>query len=295
MNFVRSYPPPTTASSPGYSTHTTGQRFSLSMVLFKDITILFIVYLPCSVFCRLIISEYEALRKFYVAFNGEFWTWPSPENSSTSQNLSIIRKWNFTDGSDPCIYNDTIDYEYSWYGLSCSTTAQTNQKTQKIIRISLFKTNLTGLFNNIPETLYSLKSLRGLTLSECNIFGSIFPSISKLESLQLLCLRGNYLTGGLDNLLSLPSLTVINVADNSFGGIIPQNFGDKFLNLTYLSLRNNSFIGRIDNVIKNLTRLGHLDIATNSFSGTLPTQIGTDSLTPIFLIYYTPSFIPTPK
>ncbi|KAK9040029.1 hypothetical protein V6N11_015209 [Hibiscus sabdariffa] len=103
-------------------------------------------------------------------------------------------------------------------------------------------------------TLLEMKSTlsdSGNYLGNCNLpymqlGGKISPSIGKLNRLQRLYLRANYLEGG-----------------------IPSNFGSLFL-LTALDLSSNLLKGAIPSSIGRLTRLRYLNLSTNFFSGEIP-------------------------
>ncbi|XP_026459822.1 receptor-like protein 36 [Papaver somniferum] len=89
-------------------------------------------------------------------------------------------------------------------------------------------------------------------------------------------LRDNYLDGTLLNFISkLPSLRVLNLANNQFEGSIPTTlFGAQYSFLSIISLRSNKFNGSIPDEINNLNQLQIFDLSHNNFSGHIPKQLG---------------------
>ncbi|GJW33905.1 probable inactive receptor kinase isoform X1 [Tanacetum coccineum] len=109
----------------------------------------------------------------------------------------------------------------------------------------------------------------GVRLPSVGLTGPIPPNtLGRLESLEILSLRLNRLTGSLpSDILSHPSLHRLFLHHNNFSGNIPTSFPPQ---MTVLDLSFNSFTGRIPSSIKNLKRLTSLKLQNNSLSGPIP-------------------------
>lgn len=124
----------------------------------------------------------------------------------------------------------------SWAGVKC------NKEGTRVIAIHLPG---VGLFGPIPAN-----------------------TIGKLDALQVLSLRSNFLNGRLPpDILSLPSLQALYLYRNNFTGNLPLSFPPQ---LGVMDLSFNSFNGEIPYAISNLTRLSLLNLQSNSFSGAIP-------------------------
>ncbi|KAK1428593.1 hypothetical protein QVD17_17431 [Tagetes erecta] len=125
-------------------------------------------------------------------------------------------------------------------------------------------TSWLGIFCSSNRTRVS-----GIRLPAVGLTGPI-PSntLGKLESLEVLSLRLNRLTGILpSDILSRPSLRYLFLQHNSFSGNIPASFPPQ---ISVLDLSINSFTGKIPESIQSLTRLTTLNLQNNSLSGSIP-------------------------
>ncbi|KAL2586051.1 hypothetical protein AAZV13_13G030300 [Glycine max] len=103
----------------------------------------------------------------------------------------------------------------------------------------------------IPEFLGSLRNLRYLDLSYCDIEGKIPTQFGSLSHLKYLNLAWN----------------------RNLEGSIPRQLGN-LSQLQHLDLSDNSLEGNIPSQIGNLSQLQHLDLSGNYFEGNIPSQIG---------------------
>ncbi|KAL6896860.1 hypothetical protein ACP4OV_007432 [Aristida adscensionis] len=108
-----------------------------------------------------------------------------------------------------------------------------------------------------------------LRVPAAGLIGAIPPNtLGKLDSLQVLSLRSNRLTGDLpSDVTSLPSLHSIYLQHNELSGELPSFFNPS---LSVVDLSYNSFTGKIPSTLQNLTQLSVLNLQDNAFSGSIP-------------------------
>lgn len=113
------------------------------------------------------------------------------------------------------------------------------------------------------------KHVIGLRLPGIGLTGHIpNNTLGKLDSLMVLSLRSNLLSGNLpSDVLMLPSLHYVFLQHNNFSGDIPTSLSPQ---LAVLDLSFNSLTGSIPLTIRNLTKLTALTLNNNSLSGSIP-------------------------
>ncbi|WVZ13475.1 hypothetical protein V8G54_011041 [Vigna mungo] len=130
--------------------------------------------------------------------------------------------------------------------------------------LDLSDNNLSG---EIPKNL-SGNEFSILKLSNNNLHGPVFPTLSTLKNLKELYLDRNNLCGSIDS-FSTTSLVALDLSDNHLVGELPSMMGN-FSKLVVLSLSNNNLGGSISTRFVELNELEYLDISGNNFSGFLP-------------------------
>ncbi|KAH6798913.1 hypothetical protein C2S51_035397 [Perilla frutescens var. frutescens] len=145
----------------------------------------------------------------------------------------------------------------------------------------------------LPSDLQGSAQLRNLTLMSCNLGGSLPEFLGNMSSLEVLKLSFNRLTGGIpesfrssllkilwlngqsdgmtgpiDIVSSMESLTGLWLHGNRFSGRIPDSIGD-LVSLHDLNLNGNDLVGLIPASLPNMA-LGHLDLNNNHFMGPIP-------------------------
>ncbi|WVY98344.1 hypothetical protein V8G54_030495 [Vigna mungo] len=130
--------------------------------------------------------------------------------------------------------------------------------------LDLSDNNLSG---EIPRNI-SGNEFRILKLSNNNLHGPVFPTLSTLKNLQELYLDRNNLYGSIDS-FSSTSLVALDLSDNHLVGKLPGVMGN-FSKLRVLSLSNNNMGGSISTRFVELNTLTYLDISGNDFYGLLP-------------------------
>jgi len=139
--------------------------------------------------------------------------------------------------------------------------------------------------NNFTQDLQSIihnlsggcvrNSLQVLDLSFNEITGTL-SDLSKFTSLKILHLTYNKLSGKIPEGSSLPfQLEKLHIGSNSLEGEIPKSFWMNACKLKSLDLYNNSFSGELQVIIHHLSRcaiysLQELVLSMNQINGTLP-------------------------
>ncbi|CAN6695311.1 unnamed protein product [Malus baccata var. baccata] len=139
-------------------------------------------------------------------------------------------------------------------------------KSVQLQNLSLIECNLAG---PLPEFLGALPSLSVLQLSFNRLTGVIPTSFG--ESLvQILWLNNQEggLTGPIDVIASMSSLTQVWLHGNQFTGTIPANIGD-LSSLKELNLNGNQLVGLIPQSLADM-KLDKLDLGNNRLMGTIP-------------------------
>ncbi|QCD98115.1 receptor protein kinase TMK1-like [Vigna unguiculata] len=144
---------------------------------------------------------------------------------------------------------------------------QTLQGSTQLTNLSCMGCNLTG---PLPEFLGKMNSLSFLKLSSNNLTGEIPLSLngSALQVLWLNNQQGERLTGRIDVVASMVSLTSLWLHGNSFTGTIPDNIGD-MSSLRELNLNGNNLVGLVPQGLGDL-KLDKLDLNNNHFMGPIP-------------------------
>ncbi|CAN4118776.1 unnamed protein product [Withania somnifera] len=141
------------------------------------------------------------------------------------------------------------------------------QSSAQLTNLTLMNCNLAG---SLPEFLGNMSSLDVLLLSKNRLSGTI-PGTFKDSELKILWLNdqsGDDMSGSIDVVSTMRSLTSLWLHGNHFSGKIPKEIG----NLTYLqdfNVNSNDLVGLIPESLANMP-LGHLDLNNNHFMGPIP-------------------------
>jgi Leucine-rich repeat (LRR) protein len=112
-----------------------------------------------------------------------------------------------------------------------------------------------------------------LLLFNAGLYGSISPSLGKLQALKYLNLSANSLTGEIPvELASISSLETLDLSSNKLTGLIPPELGN-FINLVYLNLAQNKLTGPLPAELGYLTYLTELHLHNNKLNGTIPPSL----------------------
>nr|XP_011466458.1 PREDICTED: receptor-like protein 12 isoform X1 [Fragaria vesca subsp. vesca] len=135
-------------------------------------------------------------------------------------------------------------------------------------RLSTLDLSQNQIHGEIPNWVWKLSSLSQLNLS-CNSLVTLEGPLSNLTShLSVVDLHSNQLQGKLP--IFRPSATYLDYSRNNFSSTIPDDIGDFFNYMVFLSLSSNNLTGSIPVSICNGVNLQVLDLSNNSLSGYIP-------------------------
>ncbi|XP_015958788.1 leucine-rich repeat receptor-like serine/threonine-protein kinase BAM3 [Arachis duranensis] len=162
----------------------------------------------------------------------------------------------------------------SWTGIQCHRG--------RVVTVDLTDFNL---FGSVSPSLSQLDSLIHLSLSGNNFTGAI--DVSNMSSLKFLNISSNQFSGHLHwNYSTLHSLQVLDAYDNNFTSLLPVGLLS-LKKLTYLDLGGNYLYGEIPPSYGSLTGLEYLSLAGNDLRGRIPAELGNlTKLREIYLGYY---------
>ncbi|XP_048133483.1 putative receptor-like protein kinase At3g47110 [Rhodamnia argentea] len=143
---------------------------------------------------------------------------------------------------------------------------------QKLQALYLGTNNLTG---TIPRTIGNMSSLHILNLGFTPIGGDIPREIGNLVNLKVMNLQFIMLTDEVpQEVFNISSLQMLALTDNSLSGSLPSGSDLSLPNLEELYLANNCFGGNIPEYFSNLSNLIRFDAGFNQLSGPLPLSLG---------------------
>lgn len=141
------------------------------------------------------------------------------------------------------------------------------QDSAQLINLTMINCNLAG---SLPEFLGTMSSLEVLLLSTNRLSGHI-PGTFKDAMLKMLWLNdqsGDGMSGPIDVVSTMVSLTSLWLHGNQFSGKIPVEIGN-LTNLKDLNVNTNELVGLIPESLANMP-LDNLDLNNNHFMGPVP-------------------------
>ncbi|VVB16440.1 unnamed protein product [Arabis nemorensis] len=159
-------------------------------------------------------------------------------------------------------WNSTNHICKSWVGVTCTSGGT------RVLALRLPGIGLVGPIP--PDTLGKLESLKILSLRSNLLSGNLPPDISSLPSLHYLFLQHNNFSGEVPS-FSSPQLSILDLSFNSYTGKIPVAL-QNLKHLTGLSLQNNNLSGPIPNL--DTTSLRRLNLSNNHLDGSIPSALG---------------------
>ncbi|XAR64763.1 Non-specific serine/threonine protein kinase [Bertholletia excelsa] len=141
------------------------------------------------------------------------------------------------------------------------------QSSAQLQTLSAMNCNLAG---PIPEFLGNMSSLTSLKLAFNRISGSIPLSFSNsvLQNFWLNEQSGGGMTGPIDVIGSMVSVSSLWLHGNKFSGKIPDNIGD-LTSLKDFNVNSNELVGLLPESLANM-QLDNLDLNNNHFMGPVP-------------------------
>ncbi|CAL5403846.1 unnamed protein product [Camellia sinensis] len=143
-----------------------------------------------------------------------------------------------------------------------------------------FSVGMNLFTGSIPISISNATNLYHLDLGENKFIGRV-PPLGMMHNLGRLLFQFNHLgtgeAGDLNFLSSLPNATNLNslrLDSNNFGGVLPESIGNLSTNLGILLLENNEIGGSIPTEMANLVNLLYLHMADNYFIGNILADIG---------------------
>ncbi|XP_031498875.1 receptor like protein 22-like isoform X1 [Nymphaea colorata] len=151
--------------------------------------------------------------------------------------------------------------------MSLREVSMTLSSSQELQTISLSGCNISG---TMDESLLHFQSLSYLDLGSNKLESSILEGLCSLGNITSLRLRGNFMTGAIPPcLFSLPSLKVLDLGRNHLISQIPNPIPSS---LTELDLSDNGLTGSIPSSLFNLSFLATLDLSHNLLTENFPSS-----------------------
>ncbi|KAB2098453.1 hypothetical protein ES319_A01G240500v1 [Gossypium barbadense] len=157
--------------------------------------------------------------------------------------------------------------------------------------------NISAMGNEWCRALSPLTELQVLSMSNCYLSGPIHSSLSKLQSLSVICLDYNNLSASVPQFFAeFPNLTSLSLRSTGLNGRLPDEIFQiptlQTLDLSYnmllkgsfpnfplnaslqaLALSSTKFGGQIPESLDNLGQLTRIELAGCNFSGPIPKAV----------------------
>ncbi|XP_010537029.1 PREDICTED: phytosulfokine receptor 2 [Tarenaya hassleriana] len=146
----------------------------------------------------------------------------------------------------------------------------------QLSRLRILDLSYNGLQGKLPTGLSKLKELEVLDLSHNSLSGSVSGLLSGLRSIQSLNISSNSLSGNLSDIGLFPSLVMLNISNNSFGGqIYPELCSSSGGGVRVLDLSMNRLVGNLGGLYNCSKSLRLLHVNSNELTGQLPDSLYT--------------------
>ncbi|XP_076955640.1 receptor-like protein EIX2 [Bidens hawaiensis] len=141
--------------------------------------------------------------------------------------------------------------------------------------------------SSLLNELSSLRNIRFLDVSNCNISAPILGNLQNLSLIVHLDMSNNQIVEEIPKSLSnLCNLVTLDLQSNNFYGNVSELL-ERFCEcesprLELLALRGNYVVGQLPEKLGRLKNLGSIDLAYNKLTGTIPYSVGSLSLLKTF-------------
>ncbi|CAN0907867.1 Probable LRR receptor-like serine/threonine-protein kinase At3g47570 [Linum grandiflorum] len=186
-------------------------------------------------------------------------------NNLTDQLALLEFKNSITNDPDGILasWNDSLHF-CNWLGITCNTQ-------QRVTSLSLSSCNLAG---TLSPHISNFTFLQTINLINNSFHGHIPSQIGNLLHLQTLNLTTNSFTGQIPpNLTRCFELRTVLVEHNSIEGTIPEDIG-LLSKLTRFRMGSNNLTGQLPASIGNLSQLVEFAVAYNNLVGKIPETVG---------------------
>ncbi|GMI98569.1 receptor like protein 35 [Hibiscus trionum] len=135
--------------------------------------------------------------------------------------------------------------------------------------LSLRENFLTGFHQ--PGIVPPWTNLRVLDLRSNKLRGSLpIPPASIYQYL----VSNNLLKGEISSMIcNLPSISILDISNNSFSGMLPPCLGNLSKSLSVLNLQSNNFRGPIPQTCEKRSQLRMIDLSQNQLNGEIPRSL----------------------
>lgn len=226
------------------------------------------------------IGNLTSLRELYISYNqldGQL-----PETMAQLKSLTQIgMSWNSLSGEFPPLLYNLSSLKLiglSFNNFSGSLRADIGLKFPNLQRLYLASNRFTG---PIPASLSNCSELLQLDLPMNSFTGNIPMSFGNLKNLYWLNVLTNHLGSGapddlsfISSLTNCPELEFLDIAENNFGGVLPNSITNLSRSMTRLLIGQNMISGTVPGNISNLVNLNFLSMRNSLISGTIPDSIG---------------------
>lgn len=188
-------------------------------------------------------NEFQALKSFYNATNGDSWS-----NRSGWENIN-------TTATKDSVTN-------SWFGISI--------QEGHVVGINFYSNNLSGV---IPDAIGDMKYLNQLTLSGNKINGPLPTRLKELGRMAYFSVGGCPINSPFPSEIvqNWPLLRDLTVYYCGLTGSLPDTIFKNMLLLERLWIYGNQLEGKIPTSVNNLSNLSDFNCGGNKFDGPLPT------------------------
>ena len=170
-----------------------------------------------------------------------------------------------------------------WEGVSLDASAlgkgaSESDEQLSPLRIRGLSLQDRGLLGSLPLSVTNLTGLWSLSLSDNELTGPIPPELGRLADLRVLILNEDGISGPIPpELALLARLRELSITGELTGPIPPQ-LGDLNnlveLNIVSNPLSSNRLSGNIPRELGGLSALKHLNLSRNELSGSIPPELG---------------------